>query len=69
MTSSRRSCVDQLMTIAEVADLLNVGERWVRRAVAEQRIEIVKVGHYVRFTRRAVLRFIEDNMRPEGRVR
>ena len=39
----------QLMTIAEVAELLNVGVRHVRRLVAERRIPYVKWGGLLRF--------------------
>ena len=38
-----------LLTIEEVAVMLNVGPRFVRRLVAERRIAFHKVGHYVRF--------------------
>jgi excisionase family DNA binding protein len=38
-----------LLTIEEVAAMLNVGPRFVRRLVAERRIAFHKVGHYVRF--------------------
>jgi excisionase family DNA binding protein len=38
-----------LLTIEEVAAMLNVGPRFVRRLVAKRRIAFHKVGHYVRF--------------------
>ncbi len=38
-----------LLTIEDVAVMLNVGPRFVRRLVAERRIAFHKVGHYVRF--------------------
>jgi excisionase family DNA binding protein len=38
-----------LLTIDQVAAMLNVGPRFVRRLVAERRIAFHKVGHYVRF--------------------
>ena len=39
----------RLMTIAEVAELLGVTVRHVRRLVAERRIPFVKWGHLLRF--------------------
>ncbi len=48
-----------LMTSDEVAKLLKTTPRFVRRLVQERRIEHVKVGRCVRFTRQAV----EDYMR------
>ncbi len=38
-----------LLTIDEVATMLNVSTRFVRRLVAERRITFHKIGHYVRF--------------------
>jgi excisionase family DNA binding protein len=35
--------------LSENAKLLGVGERYVRRMVAERRVPTVKIGHYVRF--------------------
>ena len=38
-----------LLTIAEVAELLNVTVRHVRRLVQERRIPFIKWGHLLRF--------------------
>jgi len=45
--ASHRENVDTptLLTIEEVAEVLNVGPRFVRRLVAERRIAFHKVGH------------------------
>lgn len=53
-----------LIDIKEFARQLGVGERFVRRVVAERNIEIVKVGRYVRFDREVVRRWIEARRRP-----
>lgn len=39
----------RLLTIEDVARMLNVGPRFVRRLVSERRIVFHKVGRYVRF--------------------
>lgn len=39
----------RLLTPSEAAAYLNVTERWVRRAVAERRIDFIKVGKLLRF--------------------
>jgi excisionase family DNA binding protein len=56
--------IPELVDIAAVATLLGVSERYVRRLVAERQIEIVKVGHYVRFDLQIVRRWVEDRRRP-----
>jgi excisionase family DNA binding protein len=57
ISRSRRG--ESLLTIEEVANQLNVGERFVRRLVAERRIGFLKVGRYVRFHRADVEALIE----------
>ena len=57
----------ELVDIETVAKLLGVGERYVRRLVAERQIEIVKVGHYVRFDLQVVRKWVEDRRRPAER--
>jgi excisionase family DNA binding protein len=39
----------ELIDIATLAGLLGVGQRYVRRMVAERRVPMIKVGHLVRF--------------------
>ena len=53
----------ELVDIETVARLLGVGERYVRRMVAERRIEFVKIGHYVRFDLGVVREWVEDRRR------
>jgi excisionase family DNA binding protein len=61
--------MDELITSDELAARLRSTTRFVRRLVAEKRIEYVKVGRYVRFEESAVLAFIERNrVRPTSRA-
>ena len=56
----------KLVDIATVAKLLGVGERYVRRMVAERRVPIVKVGHYIRFDLADIRRWVEAQRRPNA---
>jgi excisionase family DNA binding protein len=56
----------QLVDIETVAKLLGVGERYVRRMVAERRVPIVKVGHYVRFDMADIREWVEAQRRPDA---
>ena len=49
---------DELLTVAELALVLKVEVRFVRRLVAERRIRFTKVGKYVRFYRCDVADFV-----------
>jgi excisionase family DNA binding protein len=53
--------VDELLTGDEVAARLKTTPRFVRRLVAQRRIEYVKVGRLVRFPAAAVADYIERN--------
>jgi excisionase family DNA binding protein len=44
---------DQLLTVDAVADRLSTSARFVRRLIAERRIEFVKVGRHVRISESA----------------
>ncbi len=60
---------DSLMTSEEVAKLLRVTTRFVRRLVAERRIEYVKAGRLVRFESAAAADYIQRNrVVPRDRV-
>ena len=52
--------IERLLTMAEVAELLGTGERFLRRLVAERRIRFVKVGRHVRIPESAVRELIEE---------
>ena len=56
----------KLVDIATVAKLLGVGERYVRRMVAERRVPTVKVGHYVRFDLADIRKWVENQRRPDA---
>ena len=56
--------VPELVDTEAVAKLLGVGERYVRRLVAERQIEFIKVGHYVRFDLKLVRKWVEDRRHP-----
>ena len=56
----------ELIDIGTLAKLLGVGERYVRRMVAERRVPTVKVGRLVRFDLAEIRRWIEEQRRPGG---
>jgi len=49
---------DELLTVPELALILKVEVRFVRRLVAERRIPFHKVGKFVRFYRTDVADFV-----------
>jgi excisionase family DNA binding protein len=50
--------LDQLFTVPEAAELLSTSVRFVRRLIAERRIEFVKVGRHVRIRESALITFV-----------
>jgi excisionase family DNA binding protein len=50
-----------LLDPVEFAERLGVSIRYVRRLIAERRIEYVKVGHLIRFEPSQVDAWIDDN--------
>jgi excisionase family DNA binding protein len=54
----QRGNAEQLLTVSAVADRLSTSVRFVRRLIAERRIEFVKVGRHVRITESALAAFI-----------
>jgi excisionase family DNA binding protein len=50
---------NQLLTVDAAADRMSTSVRFVRRLVAERRIEFVKVGRHVRISETALADFIE----------
>ena len=50
--------VDQLLTVEAVAERMSTSVRFVRRLIAERRIEFVKVGRHVRISESALGAFI-----------
>lgn len=47
-----------LLTVDEAAAQMNVGPRYIRRLVAERRIEFVKVGRHIRVPESSIDAFI-----------
>jgi excisionase family DNA binding protein len=56
--------MDRLLTVDQAGELLNTGPRFVRRLIAEHRIEFVHVGRHVRITESALARFVEAGSVP-----
>jgi len=61
--------LDELLTVAEVADLLKVSRSWVyehtrsRSTPKSERLPHVKLGKYVRFEARTLRAFLEKKCR------
>lgn len=55
---------DQLLTIAQAADLLGTSQRFPRRLIAERRIAYVKLGRHVRIPESALAEFIRAGVVP-----
>ncbi|WP_175411952.1 helix-turn-helix domain-containing protein [Streptomyces sp. TRM64462] len=51
---------DRLLNVAEAADRLGVGERFIRRLVSERRIRYVKVGKHVRIAGSVLDAYVEE---------
>jgi len=62
-----------LLTVDEAGQVLNTGPRFVRRLIAERRIEFVRVGRHVRIAEPVLLGFIAQGtvqvMGPAGERR
>ena len=63
MTDTNRNHPGRLLTIEDVAAMLGVNVRHVRRLVFERRIPYVKWGHLLRFEQGAVTEFIAAHTR------
>jgi len=59
MTSRRDQAAPALLTVEAAADLLSTSPRFIRRLIAERRIEFVKVGRHVRISESALHNFID----------
>jgi excisionase family DNA binding protein len=64
MTTSRPQPPDRLLTVEATAERLSTSVRFVRRLIAERRIEFVKVGRHVRISETALADFIEAGRTP-----
>ena len=59
MTSRRDQTGTVLLTVEAAAKRLSTSPRFIRRLIAERRIEFVKVGRHVRISESALAEFIE----------
>jgi len=59
MTSRRDQSAAVLLTVAAAAERLSTSSRFIRRLIAERRIEFVKVGRHVRISESALTSFID----------
>lgn len=50
----------------QVGDYLRTGERFIRRLIAERRIDYIKLGKYVRVQRSVLEAFIESGRVPQA---
>jgi excisionase family DNA binding protein len=54
----------RLLTVAQAAEYINVSQRWIRRAIFEGRVEVVKLNRLVRIPQEAL-----DELVAQGRIR
>ena len=55
---------ERLLTVEAAAERLDAKPRFIRRLIAERRIEFVKVGRHVRISESALADFIEAGKIP-----
>jgi excisionase family DNA binding protein len=58
---------DELLTPSQAGDYLCTGERFIRRLIAERRIDYVKLGKHVRVQRSVLDGFIQAGRVPHVR--
>jgi excisionase family DNA binding protein len=59
MTSRRDQAASTLLTVEAAAERLSTSPRFIRRLIAERRIEFVKVGRHVRISESVLTDFID----------
>jgi excisionase family DNA binding protein len=69
MARKPEPCLERLLTVAQVAELLGATERFPRRLIAERRIRFVRVGRHVRIPESAVAEFIAAGLVEPVRIR
>jgi excisionase family DNA binding protein len=57
---------DELLTPSQAGDYMQTGERFIRRLIAERRIDYIKLGRYVRVQRSVLDAFIESGRVPQA---
>jgi excisionase family DNA binding protein len=55
----------RLLTVRDLATVLNVSVAWVRKAILERSIPYTKIGRNVRFTPEQVVQIVESGKRPQ----
>ena len=56
--------MDRLLTVDEAGAVLSTGPRFVRRLIAERRIEFVRVGRHVRIAESVLASFVDSGRVP-----
>lgn len=64
-----QSTLKSFLTVEEVAALLNVAEKTVRKYIYERSIPYYKIGGHVRFNQQKILDWIEMREMPVRRKR
>ena len=64
-TGSPHAGTDELLTPSQAGDYLRTGERFIRRLIAERRIDYVKLGKHVRVQRSVLDGFIQAGRVPQ----
>jgi excisionase family DNA binding protein len=59
MTGRRDQTATVLLTVEAAAERLSTSPRFIRRLIAERRIEFIKVGRHVRISESALADFIQ----------
>lgn len=62
--AARVPAPDRLLTVDAAAERMSTSVRFVRRLIAERRIEFVKVGRHVRISEAALAEFIDAGRVP-----
>ena len=57
---------ERLLNVNQLADLLQVNVRHIRRLVHERRVPFIKWGHLVRFDPGAIERWLNENRQPHA---
>jgi excisionase family DNA binding protein len=61
---SEATTAEQLLSVEAVAEQLDTKPRFIRRLIAERRIEFVRVGRHVRISESALADYIEAGKVP-----
>lgn len=64
MTTNRTTSADRLLTVDAAAERMSTSVRFLRRLIAERRIEFVKIGRHVRISETALAEFIDAGRTP-----